>query len=200
MALLERGRREQAKMVQNILPKGVECIFVRQPVQLGLGHAVLCAERAVGEEPFAVILADDFLTGYQKSTTSELLDNFKKSGKSQISVTKIYGAEISKYGVVKPGEKKGSIAGLVEKPDFGKEPSNLASIGRYVLTPKIFSILKSLNKGASGELQLADAIDELAKQNLVEALEITGKRFDCGSVDGFVKAIIYEYKRRRETY
>ena len=79
-------------------------------------------------------------------------------------------------------EKKGSIAGLVEKPEFGKEPSNLASIGRYVLTPKIFSILKSLNKDASGELQLADAIDELAKQILVEALEISGKRFDCGSV------------------
>ena len=120
-------------MVRNITPKGVECIFVRQAEQLGLGHAVLCAERAVGDEPFAVLLADDFLTDYKPGVTSDLVKAFINTGKSQLSVIEVEGPDISKYGVVVPNSFGEGIAGLIEKPD-ASVVSNLA-IGRYVLMP-----------------------------------------------------------------
>ena len=129
LALRAKGKSEQADMVKNILPAGVECIFVRQPEQLGLGHAVLCAERAVGNEPFAVLLADDFLTYEGAGITADLVSAFEASGKTQLSVMKVNGPDISKYGVVVPNGEPGSVAGLVEKPDPDKAPSNLASIG-----------------------------------------------------------------------
>jgi UTP--glucose-1-phosphate uridylyltransferase len=189
MALRSKGNHETANMVKNILPKHVECIFVRQPEQLGLGHAVLCAERAVGDEPFALLLADDFLTYSGKGVTSELIDGFEKSGKTQLSVMKVYGSDISKYGVVVPKDKLESVAGLIEKPDFKNAPSNLASIGRYVLTPDIFTILRNQAVGIFGEIQLADSINLQAMNNMVEAVLLNGKRFDCGNVEGYVEAI-----------
>lgn len=158
MALRAKGKNEQADMVKNILPAGVECIFVRQPEQLGLGHAVLCAERAVGNDPFAVLLADDFLTYEGSGVTADLARAFATSGKTQLSVMEVNGPDISKYGVVVPDGAPRSVAGLVEKPDADKAPSNLASIGRYVLTPDIFDILRNQPAGAGGEIQLADAI------------------------------------------
>jgi UTP--glucose-1-phosphate uridylyltransferase len=130
MALRAKGKDEQADMVKNILPEGVECIFVRQPEQLGLGHAVLCAERAVGNDPFAVLLADDFLTYEGAGVTADLASAFEKSDKTQLSVMEVNGPDISKYGVVVPNSEPGSVVGLVEKPDADKAPSNLASIGR----------------------------------------------------------------------
>ena len=130
-------------MVRNILPSHVECIFVRQPEQLGLGHAVLCAERAVAGEPFAVLLADDFLTDYAPGVTSDLVvAAFEKSGKSQLSVMEADGPEISKYGVIDKNSH-GTVCGLVEKPNFKDAPSNLASIGRCVLTPNILIFLEN---------------------------------------------------------
>ena len=170
-------------MVKNILPEGVECIFVRQPEQLGLGHAVLCAERAVGNDPFAVLLADDFLTYEDAGVTADLVRAFSISGKTQLSVMEVNGPDISKYGVVVPNGEPGSVAGLIEKPDADKAPSNLASIGRYVLTPDIFDILRNQPAGAGGEIQLADAINTQAASNAVEAVKLKGLRFDCGSVD-----------------
>ena len=146
-------------MVKNILPHGVECIFVRQPEQLGLGHAVLCAERVVGSDPFAVLLADDFLTYKGAGVTADLVRAFAASGKTQLSVMEVSGPDRSKYGVVVPDVKPGLVAGLVEKPDAAKAPSNFASIGRYVLTPDIFDILRNQPAGAGGEIQLADAIN-----------------------------------------
>ena len=136
--LRAKGKDAQADMVRNIIPEGVECIFVRQAEQLGLGHAVLCAERAVGGDPFAVLLADDFLTDYEPGVTADLAQAFASSGKSQLSVMEVDGPDISKYGVVVPNGAAAGIAGLVEKPDAMDAPSNLASIGRYVLTPDIF--------------------------------------------------------------
>ena len=127
---------------KNILPKGIECVFVRQKEQLGLGHAVLCAERVVGNEPFALLLADDFLTYSGKGITSDFISGYEKTGRSQLSVMKVEGPDISKYSVIVPNNKTGLITGLVEKPNFENAPLNLASIGRYVLTSDIFNILK----------------------------------------------------------
>ena len=183
-------------MVRNIIPEGVECIFVRQAEQLGLGHAVLCAERAIGGEPFAVLLADDFLTDYKVGVTADLVHAFANTGKSQLSVMEVNGPEISKYGVAVPNGIGARIAGLIEKPDSSKAPSNLASIGRYILTPDIFVTLRGLSAGSGGEIQLADAINIHAQQDSVETVSLNGRRFDCGSVDGFMKASSHEYQKR----
>ena len=164
-------------MVKNILPKGVDCIFVRQPEQLGLGHAVLCAERAIGNDPFAVLLADDFLVYDGNGPTADLVRSFEVRGKTQLSIMEVNGPDISKYGVVLPGPEPGGVAGLVEKPDKGKEPSNFASIGRYVLTSDIFDIIRNQPVGAGGEIQLADAINAQAANNAVEAVILNGRRF-----------------------
>ena len=191
MALRNRGKHEQANMVRNILPEDVECIFVRQPEQLGLGHAVLCAERAVGSEPFAVLLADDFITYKSDGVIADLKRAHEISGKTQLSVMEVNGPDIAKYGVVVPNCETRSIAGLVEKPRAENAPSNLASIGRYVLTPDIFDILRTQSLGAGGEIQLADAINTQAANNAVEAVELNGRRFDCGDVQGYLDAIMH---------
>ena len=194
--LRAKGKDAQADMVRNIIPAGVECIFVRQAEQLGLGHAVLCAERAVSGDPFAVLLADDFLTDYEPGVTADLAQAFARSGKSQLSVMEVDGPDISKYGVVVPNGSVASIAGLVEKPDADDAPSNLASIGRYVLTPDIFQTLRGLEAGTGGEIQLADAINIHAQQGSFEAVYLNGLRFDCGSVHGFIAAINHEFENR----
>ena len=196
-ALRSKGKIEQADMVHSIMPQGVECIFVRQPEQLGLGHAVLCAERAVGDDPFAVLLADDFLTFEGTGVTADLVKGYAVSGRTQLSVMEVNGPDISKYGVVQPGSTEGSVAGLIEKPIFEQAPSNLASIGRYVLAPDIFEILRGQAPGAGGEIQLADAINTQAAARQVEAVMLNGQRFDCGSVKGFLKAIMYVAERDR---
>ena len=197
MALRAKGKDKQADLVKHILPIGVECIFVRQAEQLGLGHAVLCAERAVGGDPFAVLLADDFLDYEGNGVTNDLVRNFEKSAKSQLSVMEVNGPDISKYVVVIPGEKTGSVNGLTEKPNVDDAPSNLASIGRYALTPDIFDILRSQVPGAGGEIQLADAIHTQAQNGGVEAVPLSGLRFDCGSVDGYIDAIGHMAAKRR---
>lgn len=188
-ALELKGNDIQAKMVKNILPKGVECVFVRQPKQLGLGHAVLCAERVVGNEPFAVILADDFLTYEGRGITFDLVKAFEKNGKSQLSVMEVNGPDISKYGVIKQNQSDNSVEGLIEKPLYAEAPSNLASIGRYVLTPDIFNILRTQKVGSGGEIQLADAINLHAVSGNVDLVYLNGMRFDCGSVQGYLDAI-----------
>lgn len=196
IALRAKGEHEQANMVRNILPEGVECIFVRQPEQLGLGHAVLCAQRVVGDEPFVVLLADDFLIHEGDGVTADIARAFEISGKTQLSVMEVNGPDISKYGVVVQSGSSGSVTGLVEKPAADTAPSNLASIGRYVLTADIFEILRSQTAGAGGEIQLADAINIQAANNGVEAVPLNGRRFDCGSVRGYLDAIMYMADRR----
>ena len=170
--------------------------FVRQAEQLGLGHAVLCAERAVGDDPFAVLLADDFLTDYEIGVTGDLVAKFVKTGKSQISVMEVDGPDISKYGVVVPNGQGVGISGLIEKPDSREAPSNLVSIGRYVLTPDIFETLRGLTAGSGNEIQLADAINIHAQKGSVEVVSLNGQRFDCGSVEGFMSASQHEFKKR----
>ena len=198
LALRSKGKNEQADMVRNIVPPHVECIFVRQAEQLGLGHAVLCAERAVAGEPFAVLLADDFLTDYTPGVTTDLVGAFEKTGSSQLSVMQVDEAYISQYGVIIPSPDSNGVIGVVEKPRQDEAPSNLASIGRYVLTSDIFDLLRALPAGSGGEIQLADALNLHAQDGLLEANKFKGKRFDCGSVDGFMGASAYEYAKRLE--
>ena len=192
-ALRAKGKHEQADMVHNILPSGVECIFVRQAEQLGLGHAILCAERVVGDEAFAVLLADDFLTqpigSATANVTEDLKNVFETTRQTQLSVMQVVGPDISKYGVIIKGDAPGTVTGILEKPDFEEAPSDMASIGRYILTPEIFDVLRGLPADASGEIQLADAINIQAKQGKVNAVQSTALRFDCGAVDGFLAAI-----------
>jgi len=197
-ALREKGKEEAAEMVHNLLPSEVECIFVRQPVQRGLGHAVACAERAVAGAPFAVLLADDFILSDGPGVTASLVESYEKTGHTQLSVMQIDGPEISKYGVVKPGDTAGQVAGLIEKPSFNMAPSNLASIGRYVLTPDIFDILRDLPPGSGGEVQLADAINMQAAEGKVDSVVLEGTRHDCGSVDGYLDAITAVAAKRRK--
>ena len=137
-ALRAKGKIDQADMVRNILPQDVEYIFVRQPEQLGLGHVVLCAERAMGNDPFAVLLADDFLTYDRSGVTVDLVKGYEVSGRTQLSVMEVNSPDISKYGVVQRGSAVGSVAGLVEKPAFEEALSNLASIGRYSTASTVF--------------------------------------------------------------
>ena len=194
--LRAKGKEAQAEMVRNIVPAGIECMFVRQAEQLGLGHAVLCAERAVGGDAFTVLLADDFLTDYEPGVTADLVQAFAASGKSQLSVMEVDGPEIAQYGVVVPSVSGAGIAGLIEKPAASEAPSNLASIGRYVLTPDIFDTLRGLRAGSGGEIQLADAINIHAQSGSVEMVCLNGKRFDCGSVAGFMAASAHEFASR----
>ena len=194
-ALRASGKEAEADMVRNILPSGVECIFVRQPEQLGLGHAVLCAERAVGEDDFAVLLADDFITDQSPGATADLINAYHVNGKSQLSVMKVDGPEISNYGAVVPHKGGTGIIGLNEKPKLEDASSKLASIGRYILTADIFDILRDISIGSGGEIQLADAINIQAKRGAVNTVILKGQRFDCGSVNGFVNATNFEFKK-----
>ena len=188
-ALRAKGKDAEADMVRNIIPTNVECLFVRQPEQLGLGHAVACAERALNGDPFVVLLADDFIRSEGQGVTADLIAAYEETGRSQLSVMQIDGPELSKFGVITPGAEPRSVTGIVEKPDLQDAPSNLASIGRYVLTPDVFDILRGQTPGYGGEIQLADALNEMALAGRVESVLLRGKRYDCGSMDGYLDAI-----------
>ncbi|SMO80930.1 UDP-glucose pyrophosphorylase [Thalassovita litoralis] len=187
--LRDKGKDDVADMISEIVPSGVNCIFIRQHRALGLGHAVLCAESVVGPEPFMVLLADDVVRG-GVSPTQALVEAYEKSGKSQLSVMTVPQEEASKYGMVVPGEDAGSVAGLIEKPEPEDAPSLQASIGRYALEPEIFALLRDQAPGAGGEIQLADAINRLAQAGRVECVPLQGSRYDCGSKFGYLEAIV----------
>ena len=150
----------------------------------------------MGNEPFAELLADDFLTYKGSGVTVDLGRAFERSGKNQLSVMEVNGPDMSKYGVVDLNGEPGSVAGLVEKPAADKAPSNLASIGRYVLTPDIFDILRIQPADSGGEIQLADAINIQVANNTVESVTLNGNRFDCGSIQGYLDAIMHVADRR----
>ena len=141
-----------------------------------------------------VILADDFLVSKGLGATSDLIEKYNKTGMSQLSVMTVDYEMVSKYGVIEIGKKSSSVRSIVEKPKVDDAPSNLVSIGRYVLTPDIFNIIGTLNPGVGGEIQLTDALSIQASQDKLESVELEGKRFDCGSMRGFIEAIIYKAK------
>ncbi|TQM93503.1 UTP--glucose-1-phosphate uridylyltransferase GalU [Roseinatronobacter monicus] len=191
--LIAKGKIELRDMVRNIVPEGVSCIFVRQPEPLGLGHAVLCAAPAVGDNPFVVLLADDLMQG-KNLPTRALVDAFARNPRTLLSVSEVAEQDVSKYGILKTGPTADdgmiSVEGLVEKPDLADAPSRMASFGRYAFTPEIFAILRTLKPGAGGEIQLADAIDHLAKEGKVSAILNPAKRYDCGDKFGYLTAIV----------
>lgn len=193
---LERELEAKSKLkmldvLRNILPSHVNCVFIRQSEALGLGHAVLCARPVVNDEPFAVILADDLISFSEKPCLSQMVDLFNFQHCSILGTQKVPMDEVSSYGIVDGIEVKPDlmeVSGIVEKPSIDKAPSNVAVVGRYILTPRIFDLLEKTQRGAGNEIQLTDAIAELLLEQRVLAYNFKGRRFDCGSKLGYLKA------------
>ena len=181
------------EIVRSIVPDHVSCIYLRQAEALGLGHAVNCALPVVGDEPFAIILADDLIDGGGQACLSQMVDVYEYQGRSVLGVERVPQEETNKYGVVAAtqlDDKVYKVDDIVEKPAPEDAPSNLAVVGRYILTPHIFKLLAKTSKGAGGEIQLTDAIAALLKEEQVLAYEFTGKRYDCGSKLGYLEATV----------
>lgn len=200
-ALLEAGKKiDMLQQVQNILPKEVSCIYIRQAEALGLGHAVLLAKSVVGDEPFSVILADDLIDA-DKPAMQQMTELFEKEGASILGVEDVDPSETASYGIVDATEVAGpdvlQLNGIVEKPQPEEAPSNLAVVGRYILTPEIFACLENVKPGKGGEIQLTDGIAALMEQQRILAYRFDGKRYDCGSKLGYVKANV-EYALKHE--
>ncbi len=191
--LAAKQKHELLEIVQNILPKGVSCVYIRQAEALGLGHAVLCAKDVVGDEPFAVILADDLIDGNEKSCLGQMVDLYNDRGCSILGCELVSKEDTDKYGIASVGKsngRAGRLDGIVEKPKPEDAPSNLAVVGRYILTPRIFELLEKTGKGAGDEIQLTDAISDLLDYEHVMAYEFSGKRYDCGSKLGYLQATV----------
>lgn len=192
--LKQAGKTELLKKVQNVLPENVDCIYLRQAEALGLGHAVLCAESVVGDEPFAVILADDLIRGEGGiGAIAQMSKIYERYQCSVILVEEVPPEETQKYGIVEIEEDDGEtaiITSIVEKPKPEVAPSNLGVVGRYILTPRIFNLLRQTERGTGGEIQLTDAIADLLKYEKVRAYRVKGKRYDCGSKLGYLEATV----------
>ena len=187
-----RGKEKLLNLVRSIKPRNVDCFYVRQPEALGLGHAVLCAEKLVGDHPFAVILADDLLDG-EPPVMKQMVDVFDHYHSSVIGVEEIPPSDTKSYGVIDGKEWEESIikmSGIVEKPAPDVAPSNLGVVGRYILKPRIFKHLRGLKPGAGGELQLTDGIQAMLAEEQVLAYRYAGTRYDCGSKLGYLKATV----------
>jgi UTP--glucose-1-phosphate uridylyltransferase len=179
-------------VVRSIKPANVECYYVRQPEALGLGHAVLCAAKLVGDTPFAVMLADDLIDG-KPPVMKQMVDAFNHYNCSVLGVEEITPDQSRSYGVIDGREWDEDVikvSGIIEKPAPEDAPSNLGVVGRYILTPRIFDHLRELKPGAGGELQLTDAIQSLLGQEQVLAYRYQGRRYDCGSKLGYLKATV----------
>ena len=190
--LERRNKAKELELVKNILPKNVKCIYIRQNQALGLGHAVLCSKPAVGDNPFAVILADDMILSSENGCLKQMVNRFEELNSSIIAVEKVEKELLNKYGIIE-GVKDNNdwtLTNIIEKPDINSAPSEMGVVGRYILKPSIFNILESTSKGTGDEIQLTDAIADQIKQEKVYAYEFEGKRFDCGSKIGFLKATI----------
>jgi UTP--glucose-1-phosphate uridylyltransferase len=177
-------------VLHSILPKGVSCIYIRQAEALGLGHAVLCAKPVVGNEPFSVILADDLIDA-DTPAMLQMVNLFNEKGCSILGVEDVNPKDTASYGIVDATsmtDKVLKINSIVEKPQPADAPSNLAVVGRYILTPKIFECLEKVTPGSGGEIQLTDGIAALLKQEDILSYRFEGKRFDCGSKLGFMEA------------
>lgn len=186
-----KGKTKMLDLLKGILPKHVNCVFIRQSEALGLGHAVLCAKPVVNDEPFAVILADDLIYANDKSCLQQMVDIYSYQHCSVLGTMKVAREDVSSYGIVDGAETKPGlteVSGIVEKPPVDQAPSNSAVVGRYILTPRIFELLESTQRGAGGEIQLTDAIAELLKEQRVLGYDFKGTRFDCGSKLGYLKA------------
>ncbi len=190
--LEQRGKNDLLKIARSVVPDNVSCIYIRQQEALGLGHAVLCARPVVGDEPFAVILADDLIRA-APSALGQMVEVFEHYNSSVLAVQEVPRSETRQYGVVKGRAWEAGIhklEGIVEKPLPEEAPSNLAVVGRYILTPRIFKHLESIQAGSGGEIQLTDAIARLLEKEQVLAYQFKGKRYDCGSKLGYLEATV----------
>ena len=191
--------------MQDILPANVSCIYIRQAEALGLGHAVLCAKPVVGDEPFAVILADDLIDGGQHGAMEQMVRLFNETHSSVLGVETVAREETGSYGIVEVTSRRSAgmhqeVSSIVEKPHPDVAPSTLAVVGRYILTPRIFDKLLNTVPGAGGEIQLTDGIAALLKEEPVLALPFEGKRYDCGSKLGYLKATVEYGLRHHEVW
>ena len=186
--------------VRDILPSNITCMYIRQTEALGLGHAVLCAQAAVGNEPFAVILADDLIDA-PKGALKQMVDVYNQSGNSILGVETVDPSQTGSYGIVEVEKLKSyqRITNIVEKPKPEEAPSNLAVVGRYILTPRIFDLLTNLPSGAGNEIQLTDGIARLLDHEFVLAHAFDGKRYDCGSKLGYLEATVAYGLKHPET-
>ncbi|MGR9107642.1 MAG: UTP--glucose-1-phosphate uridylyltransferase GalU [Gammaproteobacteria bacterium] len=191
--LEQRQKHETLATVRNIVPANVTCVDIRQAQALGLGHAVLCAKPLIGDEPFAVILADDLIDARGEGCLSQMVRLFQENQASIIGVERVAPEATRNYGIVKTGDEAGTlrrIQSIVEKPRPEEAPSNLGVVGRYILTPAIFEEIESTGRGSGGEIQLTDAIAALLQKEPVYAYEFEGKRYDCGSKLGYLIATV----------
>ncbi|MDA0706659.1 MAG: UTP--glucose-1-phosphate uridylyltransferase GalU [Proteobacteria bacterium] len=189
-ALTKAGKHDLVKLIRDIVPEGVTCIYIRQGEPLGLGHAVLCARPAVGDEPFYVHLADDLIDG-DPPCLKQMAAEYARHGGSVIAVETVPANETSSYGIVAIDTANDNrITQIVEKPAPADAPSNLAVVGRYLLDPAIFDKLQHTGRGAGGEIQLTDAIADLLSDKPVHAYAFSGDRYDCGSKIGYLKATV----------
>jgi len=190
--LSARGKDELLGRVQEVVPKSVNCIYIRQAEPLGLGHAVLCARSVVGDQPFAVLLADDLIDA-KRPVIGQMAELYETNGCSILGVQDIPREQTDQYGVVAVDPRSGDLArvtAIVEKPKPQAAPSTLAVVGRYVLTPRIFGHLEKRQSGAGGEIQLTDAIAALLREEQVLAYRFEGRRYDCGSKLGYLQATV----------
>ena len=188
-ALTGSGKEELLHTIQEIVPDGVSCIYIRQGEPLGLGHAVLCARPAVGDEPFFVHLADDLIKGSPGCLAQMAAENTRHGG-SVVATETVPRAHTSSYGIVAVDESDSRLTRIVEKPRPEDAPSDQAVVGRYLLDGKIFDKLETTGRGAGGEIQLTDAIADLLVENPVYAYSFSGQRFDCGSKLGYLQATV----------
>lgn len=192
--LKQRNKKDLLALLEDIVPRGVSCVYVRQAEALGLGHAVLCAKPVVGDEPFAVILADDLIDGGDgKNCLAQMVDMYDENACSILGVQNVAKEETDRYGIVKThvvSERLGKVDAIVEKPRPDQAPSTLAVVGRYILTPRIFGLLETTQRGAGGEIQLTDAIANLLHEEVVLAYQFKGQRFDCGDKLGYLEATV----------
>ncbi len=193
--LSAKGKTALLEVVQGITPKGINCVYIRQAEPLGLGHAVLCARSVVGDEPFAVLLADDLMQAGADGVPvlAQMVEQYAKHHSSVLAVQEVAREETSSYGIVSSspwGERTARVTGIVEKPKPEAAPSTLAVVGRYVLTPLVFEHLANIRPGAGGEIQLTDALAKLINDEPVLAYRFEGTRYDCGSKIGYLQATV----------
>lgn len=191
--LEEGGKQEMLNVVRNILPSRIDCVYIRQAEALGLGHAVLCAQSVVGDEPFAVLLADDLINANERCCLSQMADIYNQNHCSILGIERVPHETVNRYGIIDStpiSDKLSKVNAIVEKPAVDQAPSNLAVVGRYILTPRIFKLLEQTERGAGNEIQLTDGIAKLLKEESVLGYEFEGKRFDCGSKSGYLQATV----------
>ncbi|WP_455204606.1 UTP--glucose-1-phosphate uridylyltransferase GalU, partial [Kaarinaea lacus] len=191
--LEKKNKKELLDIVRGVLPEGVGCVYIRQPEALGLGHAVLCARDVVGDSPFAVILADDLIDDDNRGCLAQMVEKYNQYQSSILGVEQVDPQDTEKYGIIQADTVSDNVAqvrSIVEKPKPEEAPSNLGVVGRYILSPSIFELLENTEKGAGGEIQLTDAIAKLLQEEKVMAYLFQGKRYDCGSKIGYLKATV----------